>query len=79
MAPFVETLRQFIDSMSKRPGMYIHPVSVDQFAAAIMGYEQALFDAGVYRRDYVDGFSRQFSRWLGQRWGVATNIVWVSH
>src|SRR5688572_29522781 len=76
MSLSIDSLRAFVQSAAKRPGMYMVPVSVDQFAAIIYGYEAAMIHEKVVTELPV---SHAFSRWLGEQWDLPRNVVWQAH
>ena len=53
------------------------PASVGEFAAAIVGYEAALCDAGIVKHEA--SFGREFSRWLAAGWRVSPVVGWDAH
>lgn len=74
----LESLREFVRNLAARPGMWVGlPASVSKFAAAIAGYEAALWDAGV--PDGEPMFSSQFSEWLRVKWRVSPIVGWDTH
>lgn len=72
----VDSFRAFVSKLAFRPGMYIGlPASINNFAAALTGYEVALRDAGVELNDGLL-FSWQFHRWLATELGISPVISW---
>jgi hypothetical protein len=72
----IDSLRAFVQGAAKRPGMYMLPISVDQFAGIIYGYEAAMMDEKVVTELPV---AHAFSRWLAERWDLPRNVLWQVH
>jgi hypothetical protein len=72
----IDTLRTFVQSAAKRQSMYMLPVTVDQFAGIIYGYEAAMMEEKVVTELPV---SHAFSRWLAERWDLPCNVAWQVH
>lgn len=71
----IDSLRLFIARLGVRPGMWLGPtMSLRTFAAAIVGYETALFDAGVEPL-----IGQEFNAWLSAQWRASPIVGWEAH
>jgi len=72
----IDSLRAFIAALAARPGMWLgRTISLHTFAAAIAGYETALYDASVVPPAGLP-VSHQFSGWLSNQWKASSVVGW---